>query len=70
MHDRIANDYMPPLMVYGMKLMARWLPQQLIANSYATLDTFRPASSKIFAGGVSWSESAKLHGSRRFRGLR
>jgi len=39
--DRIEGDYLPPFSVRLFRFLSRWLPNFIIANSGATLDTLR-----------------------------
>ena len=39
LHDRIADDYLPPATVQLVRLLSRFLPSTIIANSRSTLDT-------------------------------
>ncbi|TAM69467.1 MAG: glycosyltransferase family 1 protein [Microbacteriaceae bacterium] len=39
LHDRIARDYLPPALVFGLRALARWAPRLVVANSEATRAT-------------------------------
>ncbi len=38
-HDRFAEDYLPRAVVEAFKMLVRWIPHRVIANSKATLQT-------------------------------
>lgn len=46
--DRIADDYLPPAVARTFRHMCRWIPDGLIANSFATLRTLGPARHKTW----------------------
>jgi len=43
-HDRIAEDYLPKMIVRLFRLLARWMPDVLMVNSRATLHTLPAVS--------------------------
>jgi hypothetical protein len=61
--DRIADDYLPPLVVRVFRRLARLLPNHLIANSSATLSTVgrRPNSSVVSSGVVLDDRASVVH---------
>jgi len=66
--DRIARDYLPPGVVRVFRMLCRWLPDHVVANSAATLGTlpFRagnsattiPSGLKIGRSQGDWSRDA------------
>ncbi len=40
-HDRIETDYLPEKVVKAFRLLLRWIPHYVIANSQATLETLK-----------------------------
>jgi glycosyltransferase involved in cell wall biosynthesis len=45
--DRIADDYLPKPAVRAVRVLARWLPSTVVANSQATLDTLGPGLGSV-----------------------
>jgi glycosyltransferase involved in cell wall biosynthesis len=53
--DRIADDYLPRKVVRLFRLLARWIPHHVIANSQATLETLQHSNrqqSVVYSGVV------------------
>jgi glycosyltransferase involved in cell wall biosynthesis len=48
--DRIDKDYLPPSVVRAFRLLCRWIPQFVIANSEATLRSVYPGSLRDGSG--------------------
>lgn len=59
--DRVDDDYLPSAAVHGFRLLSRWVPNFVIANSRATLRSLWPAVTLERSAGRQPKQSAVVH---------